>query len=94
MAAGTSEPIIKIEMTKRGIKIVRIETTDNISAHPNALGIAGRSGQLLRDFEQFVDARCILLLIALLLLGLIGLIRIVLRQSGSRRECEGYAESR
>ena len=94
MAARTSEPVVKIEMAKSGIEIVRIEATDNIPAHPNAFRITGRSGQLLRDFEQLVDARRILFRIGrLLLLGFVRLIRIVLRRGGPCRQRKGYTES-
>ena len=93
MSTGTSEPVVKIEMAKSGVEVVRVKTADDIPAHPNAFRIAGRSGQLLRDFEKFVDTRSVLLLLALLLLGLVALIRIVLRQGWACRERDGKAES-
>lgn len=95
MSTRAAEAIVKIEMAKSGIEIVGVKTADDVSAHPDAFGIAGRTGQLLGDFDKLVDARRIFLLIALLLLllGLVGLIRIVLRHDGAGRECRGKAES-
>ena len=92
MTAWTSESVVKIEMAKSGIEIIRIEAANNIPAHPNAFRVAGRAGQLFRDFEQFVDPRRFLLLFALLL-GLVALVWIVLRQGGPCRERKDYTES-
>lgn len=93
MSTRTSEPVVKIEMAKSGVEVVRIKTADDISADPNAFGIAGRPGQLFRDFKQLIDAWRVFLLFALLLLGFVTLIRVVLRQDGPRRERDGKAES-
>lgn len=95
MSTRTSEAVIKIEMAKSRVEIIGVKTADDVSAYPNAFGIAGRAGQLLGDFDEFVDAWRVFLLFALLLLllGLVGLIRIVLRHDGAGRECCGEAES-
>ena len=92
MTARTSESVVKIEMAKSGIEVVRIQASDDITPHPNTFRIAGRPGQLLRDFEQFIDPRRFLLLFALLL-GLVALVWIVLRQGGPCRERKDYTES-
>ncbi len=94
MTAWTAEAIIKIEMAKSGIEIVGVKTADDVSAHPYAFRVTGRTAELLRHFQQLVDPRCFLLLIALLLFGLVALIRIVLRQSRPGGEHNGQAEGR
>ena len=68
VARRTPEPIVKIEMAKGRLDIVAPEQAYDPAAEPDALGIAGRTGDHALGFGIFVD------LVELVLAGRAGFI--------------------
>ena len=55
MARRAAESIVKIEMAERRFDIVSPEQADDAPAEPDALGIAGSTGNHALRFGIFVD---------------------------------------
>ena len=55
VGARAAEPIVKVEMAKRGVEIVAPEQRDHTTAEPNAFRVAGRASQKPRRLGNFVD---------------------------------------
>ncbi len=54
MPAGATEPVIKIEMAKRGIEVIKPHQADDTAAEPDALRITGGTIDGLRGFCELV----------------------------------------
>jgi len=65
VTARTTEPVVKIEMTKRSVEIVAPHQNHHAAAEPDAFGVSGRTINGLRRFDEFVG-------FALIILGCIG----------------------
>jgi len=61
VATGAAEPVVKIEVTKGGIKVVAPHQPDDPSAEPHAFGIARRTIDNLGGFGEFVGLALVIL---------------------------------
>jgi hypothetical protein len=65
MAAGATETVVQVEMAKSSVEVVKPHQPHDTAAEPDAFGIAGRTIEGLRRFDEFVG-------LALIVLGGIG----------------------
>ena len=75
MSAGTAEPVIEVEVTKRGVEIIPPHQAHHATAEPDAFRVPGRAADRLGGFDELVG-------LALIVLGRIGWLRRVCRFAG------------
>jgi hypothetical protein len=65
VAAGTTKPVIKIQMPKRRVEVIPPHQYDHSATQPNAFGVAGGTVDGLLSFDKLVG-------LALVFLGAVG----------------------
>jgi len=61
VATRATEPVVEIEMAKRGIEVVAVHQDHHPAPKPNAFGVAGRAVDGLRRLDKFIGfARIVL----------------------------------
>ncbi len=55
MLTRTTEPIVEIEMTERGVEVVAPKQSHDAAAEPDAFRIARRAADLGTGLGEFVD---------------------------------------
>ena len=68
MAARATEPVVEVEVAKRGVEVIQPHQADNATAEPDAFGVAGRAIDHLCRLDELVG----LALVILVGLGRIG----------------------
>ena len=61
MAAGATEPVVEIEVTKGGIEIVEPHQTHDTATEPDAFGVSSRTVDGLRGLDKFIGLALVVL---------------------------------
>jgi hypothetical protein len=94
MAAGAAEPVVKIEVTERGIEVVEPHQPHHAPAEPDAFRVAGGAIECLGGFDEFVGLALIFLGAVTLLgpiavgFGLILGVRVAALREGAADGCQ------